>query len=67
MFRTDWLRARRQAKGLSRNDLADLVGVSFNSIRYYEEGRRFPTIHTIEKLAIALDIRIDDLFDKKTE
>jgi transcriptional regulator with XRE-family HTH domain len=65
MFRTDWLRAKRKEKRLSREKLAQMIGVSFNSIRFYEEGIRKPSIHTLEKLAIALKIKMDDLFDGK--
>ena len=65
MFRPDWIRARRKEKGLSREELAEMIGVSLNSIRFYEEGRRRPTIETLEKLAKALDVKMDDLFNGK--
>jgi transcriptional regulator with XRE-family HTH domain len=65
MFRPDWLRAKRKEKKISREELAQIIGVSFNSIRFYEEGTRKPSIHTLEKLAIALKIKMDNLFDGK--
>jgi transcriptional regulator with XRE-family HTH domain len=66
VFRPDWLRAKRKELGLSREELAEKIGVSFNSIRFYEEGNRRPTIQTLEKLAKVLGVKIDDLFNGKT-
>jgi transcriptional regulator with XRE-family HTH domain len=66
MFRPDWLREKRKELGLSREELAEKIGVSFNSIRFYEEGNRRPAIHTLEKLAKALGVKMDDLFNGKS-
>jgi len=52
----------RQAKGLSQDRLSKLADVSYNSIIKLEtSGITNPTIDTLQKIAKALDVSVDDL------
>ena len=53
--------ARSQA-GLSQTQLAELVGVSRNSISSIERAEYIPNLDTAFKLCIALNVTINDLF-----
>ena len=53
----------REEKGLSRQDLATLAGVSVAAIGYYENGHREPTLSTLKAIATALNVSIDVLLD----
>ena len=46
---------------LSQADLADLSGVSRETIIGYESGRRIPTVKTAEKLCLAMGINPSDV------
>ncbi len=55
----------RQEKGISRDRLSKLADLSLNTIVNLEAGNNpNPTIETIEKIAKALGISIDELFKK---
>ncbi|QNS02296.1 helix-turn-helix domain-containing protein [Streptomyces xanthii] len=53
--------ARREALGLSREDLARLCGVDGNYIGYLEEHAASPSIGTLVRIADALGVTVDDL------
>ncbi|MBQ7831298.1 MAG: helix-turn-helix transcriptional regulator [Clostridia bacterium] len=55
------LEKRRDAKGLSRQKLADMVGVTYEAILHYERGEREPKASILKKLAQALGCRMEDL------
>ena len=55
------LKAMRQAKKLSQAQLAELVGVSRNTISSIETGQFNPTAKLALVLCIALDVNIEDL------
>jgi transcriptional regulator with XRE-family HTH domain len=46
--------ARREQLGLSMEGLADLVGVSWQSVQQWENGSTIPRRHRMEKIANAL-------------
>src|SRR6185312_3451072 len=52
----------REAKGMTKIDLARLAGVSRKFLWEIEEQRKEPGISTIERLAMALDITPADMF-----
>ena len=56
------LRAARAAKGLSQQGLADLAGVSRQTINAIEQGDYNPTIRLCIAICRALDRALDDLF-----
>jgi len=55
----------RQAKDLSQDRLSKAAGVSYNSIIKLETGGIInPTIETLQKIAGALNVSVDDLLKK---
>ena len=52
----------RKEKGLSQSDLADLVGVSRNTISSIETGQYQPTAKLALLLCVALDKKFEDIF-----
>lgn len=56
------LKLARVEKGLSQQELADLVEVSRQTIGLIEKGRYNPTIKLCVKIALALDLTLNDLF-----
>ena len=56
------LREARMEKGLSQSQLAQLVGVSPNTISSIETGQFNPTAKLALVLCIALDRKFEDLF-----
>ena len=56
------LKEVRSEKKLSQQELADMVGVSRNTISSLETGKYEPTAKLAYVLAIALDIKFEDLF-----
>lgn len=56
------LRAARSEKGLSQQQLADLVGVSRNTISSIETGQFNPTAKLALILCTALDKKFEELF-----
>lgn len=56
------LRKVRTAKGYSQQQLADLVGVSRNTISSIETGQFNPTAKLALVLCIALDKKFEELF-----
>lgn len=61
LFR-NYLKAARIEKGFSQQQLADLVGVSRNTISSIETGQFNPTAKLVLILCIALDKKFEDLF-----
>ena len=56
------LKALRSEKGLSQQQLADMVGVSRNTISSIETGQFNPTAKLALILCIALDKKFEELF-----
>lgn len=56
------LKEARQAKGLSQAQLANLVGVSRNTISSIETGQFNPTAKLALILCIALEKKFEELF-----
>lgn len=56
------LKASRSEKGLSQQQLADMVGVSRNTISSIETGQFNPTAKLALILCIALDKEFEELF-----
>lgn len=56
------LKAIRKEKGLSQQALADMIGVSRNSISSIETGQFNPTAKLALILCIALDCQFEDMF-----
>ena len=58
----DQLKVARAEKGLSQTQLAELVGVSRNTISSIETGQFNPTAKLALILCIALDKKFEELF-----
>jgi len=56
------LKEARTAAGLSQNQLAEMVGVSRNTISSIETGQFCPTAKLALILCIALDRKFEELF-----
>lgn len=56
------LKKVRRERGLSQTQLAELVGVSRNTISSIETGQYQPTAKLALTLCIALDRKFEDLF-----
>ncbi len=56
------MKAARAGKDLSQQELADLVGVSRQTISAIEKGNYNPTINLCVNICKALDKTLDDLF-----
>ena len=52
----------RMEKGLSQQDLADMVGVSRNTISSIETGQFSPTAKLALVICIAFEIKFEELF-----
>ena len=61
------LKAARAEKDLSQQALADLVGVSRQTINALEKGDYNPTIKLCRAICRALDRTLDDLFWEEDE
>lgn len=56
------LKEIRQSKSLSQQELAEMVGVSRNTISSIETGQYQPTAKLALTLAIALDKKFEEVF-----
>ena len=55
----------RKEAGLSQEDLASKIYVSRTLVTKYESGSAFPTQENLEKIAIALDVKVEDLLSNE--
>lgn len=55
----------RTDSGLTRKEMADIVGVSLSTYTNYEAGNRSPNIELLPKIAAALHVSIDELLGYK--
>ena len=56
------IRIKRESLGMTQQELADMVGVSRNTISSLETGQYEPTAKLALVLAIALDMKFEELF-----
>ncbi len=61
------IREARIKKNYTQSELGDLLGVSNKAISRWENGDSFPDVALLENLAVALDIRIQDIIIGATE
>ncbi len=52
---------KRTEQGLSRQQLAESVGVTYEAIMHYEHGNREPKSSILKKIAQVLKCRMEDL------
>lgn len=66
MNKTNKLKERRQAEGLTQTQLAERTGITLLMIRKYEQGQRDinkAQCNTVLRLAKALNCTIEDIID----
>lgn len=56
---------RHKKKGMTLEKLAEKCGISKSTLQRIEKGEVSPTMDTMEKLAIALEVSIFDLFESE--
>lgn len=56
------LKALRQLKGLTQNDVAKLLGLSLHGYLNKENGKSQFTLNEAKKLADMFDVTVDDIF-----
>ena len=57
------LKRIRIASGLKQSALAELAGVSRPAISDIERGKHLPSVKTARKLAKALKVKVEDIFE----
>lgn len=62
----DKLKSARVNNNLSRNQVAELIGVSVSMIGHYETGERVPSVEILLKLASRYKVSIDYLLGNTT-
>jgi len=65
----DWtnsIKFLRKEKKLSRDDLANKLGISYSTIAKYESGTREPDFETLEKISNIFEVSIDYLLGQET-
>ena len=61
------LKRARNAKNLSQQALADIIGKSLNTVGLYERGLRQPSLETLCLLADTLEVSVDYLLARTDE
>ncbi|MBQ7351327.1 MAG: helix-turn-helix transcriptional regulator [Clostridia bacterium] len=59
------IRFERNSKGLTQKEIADAIGIKTQSYQAYESGVSLPSSENLLKLAIILEVSIDELFELK--
>ncbi len=57
------IRELRKNKGLSQDQLSEVVGIDPKHLSRIELGKSFPYMETLEAIARALQVELKDLFD----
>ena len=57
------LKRLREAKGLKQEELAELVGLEYQTISRIETGYYFTSFSNLSKISEALGVTLKDLFD----
>ncbi len=53
----------RKEKGYTQEKLAEAIGIETGSLSAIESGRHFPSLLTLEKIAICFNIELNIFFD----
>ncbi len=60
------IRKFRKERGLTQKELAERVNVATGTIQQYELGKREPKLAILQRVALALGVRIEDLVGLET-
>ena len=61
------LKILRKKRNLTQKDVADAIGITFQTYSYYETGRTKPTPETLCKLADFFDVTVDELLGRSPQ
>ena len=61
------LTAIRKSRGLTQESLGELVGITKLQIHRYERGTSQPTLDALKRIALSLNISIDELAFEESE
>lgn len=61
------IREVRKKRNLTQIELAKLTGISKSSISRYEREELWPDMLEMEWIALAMDVKITDLFDSEVK
>lgn len=53
----------RKERGITLVKLAEMTGISKSTLNNIENKKTSPTLDQLEKIAIALNVRVQDLYD----
>lgn len=56
------IKVLREAAGLTQKELGDKIGKSAATVRSYEKGNTSPSATTLEKIAKATNVEIEEMF-----
>ncbi|MBQ8460455.1 helix-turn-helix transcriptional regulator [bacterium] len=56
------IKTLRKAKNITQEKLAEIINMDITSLSKIETGRNYPQPETIEKISIALNVKINELF-----
>ncbi len=56
---------KRRALGLTQQQLADKLNISFQAISKWEKGTTYPNIEILKDLAVILDVTVDEILSGK--
>ncbi len=56
------IRELRKSRGLTQEQLAEIIGIGTPNISYFETGKFIPAIETMQKIASALNVEIFELY-----
>ncbi|MBQ8458560.1 helix-turn-helix transcriptional regulator [bacterium] len=57
----------RKARGITQNELAEMISLDVKSLSLIETGKGFASAKTLEKLTSVLKISVGDLFNSENE
>lgn len=60
------IKAARERAGFTHDGLGHATGIDSSNIRSYESGRAMPNVHTLLRLALALNTSPSELLDGLT-
>ena len=60
------IRALREARGMTRYELAQAAAVSYQAIAQWESGAVMPTADKLPTIAALLECEVNDLYDDET-
>ena len=63
----DRLVALRKGRGLTQQRLADLLGLHLTQVKRYESGDSQPSLDALRKIALTLNVSLDELVFDATE